>query len=66
MNAVDMVNRCFRRQMPEAYGDPEVPLPALPDGLLWGAGNDYPANPCITEEPMGQHPDHAWGEGYEG
>lgn len=56
MNAGPMIDTCFRRQHPEAYGRAEVTEPPVPSELRYGRG-EYIAMPAaIPEEAMG-HPE---------
>jgi hypothetical protein len=36
VNSAPMINRCFRHQHPEAYGEAEVPEPPIPMELRYG------------------------------
>lgn len=52
--AIEMINACFRRQHPEAFGDPDVPDAIVPTELRYGRDEilHTPA-PTIPEEAMG-------------
>lgn len=52
-SAAEMVNRCFRRQHPEAFGQAEVAEGSVPPELRYGRGDTYTPGPSLAEEPMG-------------
>lgn len=53
-NAAAMIARCFRRQHPEAFGEPEVPDAIVPAELRYGRDEIHnPPTPTIPEEAMG-------------
>ena len=57
MNSAPMINRCFRHQHPEAYGEAEVPEPLVPTELRYGQDRvAEPSGESLPEERPG-HPD---------
>lgn len=53
MDSAAMINRCFRHQHPEAYGEMEVAEPPLPIRLNRSPG---PSRECLLENTLG-YPD---------
>ncbi len=54
MNAVAMVNRCLRHQMPELWDRPEVAEPHVPSQLRYGSTDYVPSSQeSLPEERMG-------------
>lgn len=53
-SAVEMINRCFKFQNPDAFGGESVPDAIVPPELRYGGG-DTPSGSTlvIAEEPMG-------------
>jgi hypothetical protein len=59
MDSAAMINECFRRQHPEAFGGLEVSEPQVPILLRYGQDRmPAPSPDCLAEEAQG-HPD-AW------
>jgi hypothetical protein len=57
MNSARMINECFRRQHPEAFGGLEVSEPHVPIHLRYGHDRmPAPSSSCLTEETVG-YPD---------
>ena len=62
MNSAPMIDKCFRHQHPEAYGDSEVPEPPVPVELRYGRDRlpapsaGCVAQDCLAEEALG-YPD---------
>ena len=57
MDSAAMINRCFRHQHPEAYGETEVAEPPLPIRLRYGQDRPpAPSRECLPEDAVG-HPD---------
>jgi hypothetical protein len=57
MNAAAMIDTCFRRQHPEAYGEIEVSEPLVPVHLRYGHDRSpAPLLECLAEERLG-YPD---------
>ena len=49
MDSAAMINRCFRHQHPEAYGEMEVAEPPLPIRLNRSPG---PSRECLLENTL--------------
>jgi hypothetical protein len=58
-SATKMIETCFRRQHPEAFGGAEIPVPEVPAGLLFGTDPQI-ETPVIPEEPMGNASAARW------
>ena len=54
MNSAGMIDRCFRHQHPEAYGEIEVCEPAIPIDLRYGRDRTpAPSRECLGEDAVG-------------
>ena len=53
-SALEMINRCFRQQNPDAFGGEQVPEGIVPHELRYGGGSDPVSTaPVMAEEPLG-------------
>ena len=54
MDSATMINKCFRHQHPEAYGELEVAEPHVPVSLRYGFDRSpEPSRECLIEELVG-------------
>lgn len=57
MDSGAMIDRCFRHQHPEAYGEIQIVEPPLPIRLRYGQdGSPAPSRECLPEDVLG-YPD---------
>ncbi|HJV58498.1 MAG TPA: hypothetical protein VJ971_21105 [Methylomirabilota bacterium] len=57
MDSGAMIDRCFRHQHPEAYGEIQIAEPPLPIRLRYGQDRSpAPSRECLPEDVLG-YPD---------